>query len=69
MNKINYVSIEQLKKFKEFCDKQEGQKHPCSNQIVKCGIITKDRDLAIDYIETKKRIANVRLIHKQKKYV
>ena len=50
---MNYVSIEELKKFKEYYDKQEGQKYPCSNQIVKCGIITTNRNLAIDFMKDK----------------
>ena len=39
--------------FKEYYDKQEGRKYPCSNQIVKCGIITTDRNLAIDFMNNK----------------
>lgn len=54
MNKDNYVPIEQLTKFKEFYDIQEGIKFPCSNQIVTCGIITQDRNLAIDFMKDKK---------------
>lgn len=53
MNKDNYVPMEQLRKFKEYYDKQEGRKYPCSNQIVKCGIITKDRNLAMDFMKNK----------------
>ena len=50
---MNYVTIEELMKFKEYYDKQVGQKYPCSNQIFKCGIITKDRNLAIDFMKNK----------------
>ena len=50
---VNCVSIEELKRFKEYYNKQEGQKYPCSNQIVKCGIITADKNLAIDFMKNK----------------
>lgn len=50
---MSYVLIEELKRFKEYYDKQEGRKYPCSNQVVVCGIITEDRDLAIDFMRDK----------------
>lgn len=50
---MSYISIEELQRFKEYYDKQEGRKYPCSNQIVKCGIITTDRNLAIDFMNNK----------------
>lgn len=50
---MSYVPIEELQRFKEYYDKQEGRKYPCSNQIVKCGIITKDRNLAIKFMKDK----------------
>ena len=50
---MGYVSTEELMKFKEYYDKQEGRKYPCSNQVVICGIITEDRNLAIDFMKDK----------------
>jgi hypothetical protein len=42
-----------LEEYKKKFDEQEGQKYPCSNQIVLCGIITKDRNKAIDFMKNK----------------
>ena len=53
MEQYEYVPLEALKKFKEYYDTQEGRKYPCSNQIVVCGIITDDRNLAIDFMKDK----------------
>ena len=33
---------EERDKISEYFNKQEGQKYPCSNQIVLCGFVTKD---------------------------
>jgi hypothetical protein len=49
----NYVSLEELKQFAEYYNKQEGRKYPYSNQIVRCGIVTNDREKAIDYMKDK----------------
>lgn len=53
MNQNNYVPLEVLEHYREFFNNQEGQKYPCSNQIVLCGIITKDKDKAIDFMKNK----------------
>lgn len=50
---MSYVSIEELQKIKEYYDKQEGRRYPCSNQVVVCGIVTEDRNLAIDFMSGK----------------
>lgn len=50
---MGYVSTEELMRLKEYYDKQEGRKYPCSNQVVVCGIITEDRNLAIDFMKDK----------------
>lgn len=50
---MGYVSTEELMRLKEYYDKQEGRKYPCSNQIVICGIITEDINLAIDFMSDK----------------
>lgn len=50
---MGYISTEELMRFKEHYDKQEGRKCPCSNQVVICGIITEDRNLAIDFMKDK----------------
>ena len=47
----NYVSLEELKQFVEHYNNQEGCKYPCSNQIVRCGVITDNREKAIDYMK------------------
>ena len=52
-NLDNYVSLEILQQFAEYYNNQEGRKYPCSNQIVVCGIITKERDLAINFMKDK----------------
>lgn len=51
--KDNYVSIERLKQIKEIYDKREGRKYPYSNQIIVCGIVTEDRNLAINFMKDK----------------
>ena len=53
MNQNNYVPLEYLEHYAEHFNKQYGRKHPCSNQIVLCGIITKDRDKAVDFMKDK----------------
>lgn len=53
MNQNNYVPLEYLEHYAEHFNKQKGQKYPCSNQIVFCGIITKDRNKAIDFMKDK----------------
>lgn len=53
MEKYNHVPIEELKKFKEYYDNQVGRKYPCSNQHVVCGIITEDRNKAINFMVDK----------------
>lgn len=50
---MDYISTEELMRLKEYYDKQEGRKYPCSNQVVICGIITEDRNLAIDFMKDK----------------
>ena len=50
------VSLDKLQSYKEFFDRQVGRKYPCSNQIVVCGIVTNDRDKAIEFMKDKKAI-------------
>ena len=47
------VPIEILERHREYYNKQEGRKYPCSNQIVRCGVFTSDRDKAIEFMENK----------------
>lgn len=47
------VPIEILERHREYYNKQEGRKYPCSNQIVRCGIFTRDRDKAIEFMKDK----------------
>lgn len=49
----NYVSLERLQQIAEYYNKQEGSKYPCSNQIVCCGIVTNDREKAINFMKDK----------------
>lgn len=42
-----------LEQCAEHFNKQEGRPYPCSNQIVICGIITRDRNKAMSVMETK----------------
>ena len=47
------VPIEILERHREYYNKQEGRKYPCSNQIVCCGVFTSDRDKAIEFMKDK----------------
>ncbi len=47
------MNQEKLEHYKEYFNKQKGQKYPCSNQIVRCAIITDDRDKAINFMKDK----------------
>lgn len=42
-----------LEHYVEYFNKQEGRKYPCSNQTVLCGIITGDRNKALDFMRNK----------------
>ena len=37
------MQLEELKRFRDFYNNQEGQKHPCSNQVVRCAIVVPDK--------------------------
>ena len=50
---LNYTPLEILEHYKKYFDKQIGQKNPCSNQIVLCGIITSDKNKAINFMKDK----------------
>lgn len=56
------VPIEILERHREYYNKQEGRKYPCSNQIVVCGIFTEDRNKAIDFMEDKD-IVDIRVMY------
>lgn len=47
------VPIEVLEQFKEYYNSQAGRKYPCSNQQVICGIVTNDRDKAMNFMADK----------------
>ena len=55
MDKQNtsYVPLEILKEYKNQFDNQTGQYYPCSNQIVLCGILTQDRNKALEFMRNK----------------
>lgn len=46
-------SEKELKRIAKLYNKQKGQKYPCSNQIVKCGVITRDKDKALSIMSSK----------------
>ena len=48
-----YTPLEVLEDYKKYFDKQTGRKNPCSNQIVLCGIITPDKNKAINFMKDK----------------
>ena len=50
---IEYTPLEVLEDYKKHFDKQTGRKYPYSNQIVLCGIITADKNKAIDFMKDK----------------
>ena len=47
------MNKEILKHYVEYFSSQKGQKYPCSNQIVVCAIITKNKDKAFSVMEKK----------------
>lgn len=53
MDRYRQVPLWVLEKFKEDIEKQEGRKYPCSNQTVVCGIITDDKELAMEFMKNK----------------
>ena len=50
---------ERLEHYREYFSKQNGRKYPCSNQIVRCAIITDDRDKAIDLMKNKEIVKKI----------
>ena len=42
------MDLKRLEHYREYFNKQKGRKYPCSNQIVRCAIVTNDRDKAVD---------------------
>ncbi len=44
---------EVLEQYAEYFNNQKGRAYPCSNQIVVCGVITKDRDRALSIMKEK----------------
>lgn len=42
-----------LEQYAEYLNKQKGRPYPCSNQIVVCGVIIKDRQKALSIMEQK----------------
>ena len=47
------IKQEELKKAAAYFNSQKGQQYPCSNQIVTCGVITRDRDKALSIMQDK----------------
>lgn len=55
----NYIPLKVLEDYKEYFDKQIGRKNPYSNQIVLCGIITTDKNKAINFMKDKNTIYKI----------
>ena len=36
------MDLKRLEHYREYFNKQKGRKYPCSNQIVRCAIVTND---------------------------
>ena len=47
------MDLNRLEHYREYFNKQKGRKYPYSNQIVRCAIVTNDRDKAIDLMNDK----------------
>ena len=47
------MDLKRLEHYREYFNKQKGRKYPCSNQIVRCAIVTNDRDKVIDLMRDK----------------
>ena len=47
------MNLEVLKEYANYFNKQKGNPNPCSNQIVVCGVIIKDRQKALSIMEKK----------------
>lgn len=47
------MTHETLDYYAKYFNSQPGQKYPCSNQVVLCGIVTSDRNKAIDFMKDK----------------
>lgn len=47
------ASLERLEYYRDRFNKQIGQRYPCGNQIVVCGIITKSEDKAERFMKNK----------------
>ena len=50
------MDLKVLKEYADYFNKQKGRQYPCSNQIVTCAIITKDRDKALSVMRGKDAI-------------
>lgn len=55
----NYIPLKILEDYKEYFDKQIGRKNPYSNQNVLCGIITTDKNKAINFMKDKNTIYKI----------
>ena len=53
------MNQEKLEHYREYFNKQKGRKYPCSNQIVRCAIVTDDREKAVDLMKDKEIVKNI----------
>ena len=47
------MDIKVMEQYAEWFNNQKGTPYPCSNQIVVCGVITKDKNKALSIMEEK----------------
>ena len=47
------MDLKRLEHYREYFNKQKGRKYPCSNQIVRCAIVTNDRDKVVNFMSDK----------------
>lgn len=54
------MNREELEHYAEYFNKQKGSSYPCSNQIVVCGVMTRDINKALSVMESKGAIIKMR---------
>lgn len=54
------MNREELEHYAEYFNKQKGSPYPCSNQIVVCGVMTRDINKALSVMESKGAIIKMR---------
>lgn len=57
------MELEELERFRDYYNKQEGRAYPCSNQIVRCAIVVSDKDKAESIMKEKGATKVRELLH------